>query len=274
MNGEQTQGHLSVRKDATYALALTDLHGFAGDKGAPYAIKAQADQAPTVQISRPATDMDLVPNGSLPLVAHAGDDYGVNSMKLVYEALKGEGFGGSAMKTLGSGALALPGPNGTPNADVTQRWHIGSVQPKVGETLRYEVEATDNCTVGGPHTARSNSYRIHVVSVVEMQQRIKEALDEEAHALADLRNNQLDAQKQLDSSRGRSRTRPRDGAGAAKRSAPSASRRNPWPDALRTWRRATWEEQQLRDEIRTGPSQRRETDPAEPGQPEDSRRRR
>ena len=65
---------------------LTDKHGFASDKAAPYAIKAQADQAPSVQISRPATDMDLVPNGSLPLVAHAGDDYGVASMKLVYES--------------------------------------------------------------------------------------------------------------------------------------------------------------------------------------------
>jgi hypothetical protein len=201
VNGEKTQGHLSVRKDATYALALTDKHGFASDKAAPYAIKAQADQAPTVQISRPATDMDLVPNGSLPLVAHAGDDYGIASMKLAYEAQKGEGFGGSAMKTLGSGALPLPGPNGTPNADVNQRWHIGSIQPKVGETIRYEVDATDNCTVGGPHTARSNSYRIHIVSVVEMQQRLKDALDEEAHALADLRNNQIEAQKQLEAAR-------------------------------------------------------------------------
>ena len=197
VKGEKTQGHLSVRKDASYALLLTDRHGFAGDKAAPYAIKAQADQAPTVQISRPATDMDLVPNGSLPLVAHAADDYGIAGMRLVYAALKGEGFGGSAMKTLGRGSLPLPGPNGTPNADVIERWHIGSIQPKVGETIRYEVDATDNCTVGGPHTARSNSYRLHIVSVVEMQQRLKEALDEESHALADLRNNQIEAQKQL-----------------------------------------------------------------------------
>ena len=201
VNGEKTQGHLSVRKDATYALALTDKHGFVSDKAAPYAIKAQADQPPTVQISRPGADMDLVPNGSLPLVAHAGDDYGIASMNLAYEAQKGEGFGGSAMKTLGKGALPLPGPNGTPNADVNQRWHIASIQPKVGETIRYEVDATDNCTVGGPHTARSNSYRIHIVSVVEMQQRLKEALDEEAHALADLRNNQIEAQKQLEAAK-------------------------------------------------------------------------
>jgi len=59
------------------------------------------------------------------------------------------------------------------------------------------VDATDNCTVGGPHTAHSNSYRIHVVSVVEMQQHLKEALDEEASAIADLRKNQIEAQKQL-----------------------------------------------------------------------------
>jgi hypothetical protein len=199
--GDQTRGHLSVRRDATYALALTDKHGFAGDRVAAYAIKAQADQAPSVQISRPATDLDLVPDGSLPLVAHAGDDYGIAAMRLVYEAQKGEGFGGSAMKTLGNGALPLPGPNGMPVADVNQRWHIGSIHPKVGQTIRYEVDATDNCAVGGPHTARSNSYRIHVVSAVEMQARLKEALDEENRALSDLRKNQIEAQKQLDAAR-------------------------------------------------------------------------
>lgn len=199
--GAQTHGHLSVRKDGTYALAPTDLHGFEGEKAAAYAIKAQADQAPTVQISRPATDMELVPNGSLPLVAHAGDDFGIAAMHLAYEKQKGEGFGGSAMKTLGNGALPLPGPNGTPNADVTQRWHVGSISPKVGETIRYEVDATDNCAVGGPHTARSSSYRIHIVSVAEMQQKLKEALEEEAHALADLRNSQIEAQKALDAAR-------------------------------------------------------------------------
>jgi hypothetical protein len=201
VSGEQTQGHLSVRKDAFYGLALKDRHGFASDKAAPYAIKAQADQAPTVQISRPATDMDLVPNGSLPLVAHAGDDYGIAGMKLVYDAQKGEGFGGSAMKTVSRGSLALPGPNGSPNADVNERWHIGSIQAKVGETIRYAVDAIDNCAVGGPHTAHSNSYRIHVVSVVEMQQHLKEALDEEAHALAELRTGQIEAQKQLEAAR-------------------------------------------------------------------------
>jgi len=74
--------------------------------------------------------MDLVPDGSLPLVAHAGDDYGIDGMKLVYDAQKGEGFGGSAMKTLSSGSLPLPGPTGAPNADVNERWHIGSIHPK------------------------------------------------------------------------------------------------------------------------------------------------
>lgn len=201
VRGEKTNGHLSVNRDGSYALALTDLHGFTGDKAAPYAIKAQPDQAPSVQIARPAADIDLVPNGSLPLVAHAGDDYGIAAMSLSYERQKGEGFGGSAMKTLGGGALPLPGPNGMPNADVSQRWHIDSVRPKVGETIRYDVAATDNCTIGGPHTAHSTAYRIHVVSIAEMQQRLKEEMTEEAHALADLRNNQIQAQKELETAR-------------------------------------------------------------------------
>src|SRR5205823_5067029 len=123
------------------------------------------DQTPSVQISRPTADIDLQPEGSLPLVARATDDYGVNSMRLVYDTQRDAAMG---RKSAGAqGSFALPGPDGTTLAKVEKRWHIDSVRPRVGDILSFYVTATDNDTLTGPNTGRSTSYRVHVVSLAE-----------------------------------------------------------------------------------------------------------
>ncbi len=202
VQGDQTFGRLAVWKDGSYGLDLTDTHGFNNPAAPRYEIHALPDQPPTVQINRPATDMDLVPDGSLPLVAHASDDYGVARMTLNYDKLRGasgyQARGGSSDpdgKSVAQGALALPGPNGAPQADAAVRWSIASAGAKLGDTLRYEVRAFDSDTLHGPHVAHSAAYRIRVVSLLEMQRRLKEQLDEESRALTGLRQRQTEAQK-------------------------------------------------------------------------------
>lgn len=199
VEGEKANGKLTVRKDGIYSLRLTDTHGFASpNPPVRYEVHAIRDQSPSVQIQRPGTDIDLVPDGSLPLVAHASDDYGVSRMRLIYDTTTNEKPGD--LKA-GQAALDLPGPDGSPQANVSERWHIGGARAKPGEILRYAVEATDNDTLDGPHTTRSLGYRIHVVSLPEMQRRLKEQLDEESRALAQIRQRQIEAQKQLQDAR-------------------------------------------------------------------------
>ena len=194
----QTSGHLSVNRDGTYRLKLVDTHGFNNINPPRYEIRAMKDEAPSVQILRPATDVDLVPGGSVPLVAHATDDYGVASAKLVYDITHEENLrtGRDSHTHTGKGALALPAEYGATQVDIRQRWYIGSVSPKVGDVIRYEVDDWDNDTVSGPHVGRSLAYRIRVVSATEMQMKLKEQLDAEQSALSAARQHEIEAQKQ------------------------------------------------------------------------------
>src|SRR5262249_54905974 len=137
-----------------------------------------------------------VPDGSFPLIARATDDYGVSRLRLGYTTLRTDPVKGDNTKVR-QGALPLHGADGSPQAHVSGRWNIGSVRPKPGDTLRYEVAATDNDTLNGPHTGRSLAYNIHVVSLLEMQRRLKEQLDEETRMLAQLRQRQVAARQQL-----------------------------------------------------------------------------
>jgi hypothetical protein len=199
VSAHSATGRLAIRKDLSYTLKLVDSNGFRNLDAPRYLVHADMDQTPTVQISRPATDLDLVPGGSLPLVARADDDYGVVSMKLVYDKTHEDASrtDQSRISHVGAGSLNVPGPDGGPHAAVQQRWHIASISPRPGDVVRYELDAIDNDTLDGPHIGRSTAYRIHVVSVPEMQMRIKEQLDEEQRALQQLRAHQIQAQQQL-----------------------------------------------------------------------------
>jgi len=201
--GKTLSGAFNVMQNGTYRFILTDQHGFTNPNSPTYTIRMERDQPPSVQIQRPATDLDLVPNGSLPLVAHASDDFGIDRMDLNYQ--KAHQDPTQLSPALPKGApihqLPLPGPTGAPSADIRLRWHLASIQPHVGDVITYNVSATDNDAVDGPHTTTSLSYHIHIVSVPEMQQRLKEALDEEQHALEELRRTQNEAQQQTQQAR-------------------------------------------------------------------------
>jgi hypothetical protein len=199
VDGRQAEGRLEIAHDGSYGLKLTDTNHFQNLDVPHFVIHAEKDQAPTVQISRPAADIDLVPSGSLPLIARATDDYGVTSMRLAYNKTHEDlsKAGAQRITRAGSGDLALPGPDGGPQALVQQRWHIASVGARQGDTILYEVDAVDNDTLDGPHTGRSLAYRVHVVSLTEMQARLKQQLDEEQRDLQQLRGHQTQAQQQL-----------------------------------------------------------------------------
>lgn len=199
---ERATGSFEVWKDGSYALRLTDTRDFQSAPATPYEIHATPDQTPVIQVAEPTTDMDLVPNGKLPIRARATDDYGITRLGLHYTRIREDNTGAkTAIRQTAKGELALPGANGSPTADTSVAWQLASVRPLPGETVLLELAATDNDTLSGPHIGRSNLYRIHVVSLPEMQRRLKDQMEEERRALDQLRQKQIELQKALQKAR-------------------------------------------------------------------------
>jgi hypothetical protein len=184
ITGSSLRTGFAVTHDTSYRLDLTDSHGFQPQQASRYEVHAVLDQPPAVQITYPSTDIDLVPTGSLPLTAHATDDFGVDRMALKFHVERSNHAAGPA------GSLGLPGPTGAPQADAAVRWSIDSAHAGVGDTLSYLVEAVDNDTLTGPHVGHSETLHVHVVGLAEMQQRMKEQLDDEARRLAAIKHEQ------------------------------------------------------------------------------------
>jgi hypothetical protein len=187
VRGDTARGALSVRRDATYELRLRDTRGFDALTPPQYTIRAQPDQTPTIQITRPGADVERTPLGSIPLRVTAQDDYGIRSLNLVFRNGRHSGsFGlpwspGSTSRSLGSAAL----------------WNLGRLNLKAGDTVVYEAQARDGDTVSGPHNGRSASYRIHIVGEREMRDRLDSQAQQELEGLRQLLHRQKEAQGQL-----------------------------------------------------------------------------
>ena len=198
----QISGHISVYTSGKYTFDLRDTHGFKNMDAAVYEIHAIEDRTPEVHITQPTADMDLVPNGSIPLDAGASDDHGVVKMALEYDRTRTDNSTAqSKVKQLGKGFTNLFEPNdpqiGKLTTEIRKRWYVADVAPEPGETVRFTVTATDADNLRGPHTGRAATYNIRIVSVLDMQKTLKNRMEEENRLMAQLRQRQIDAQNEL-----------------------------------------------------------------------------
>ncbi len=185
VNGDKIEGSIRVSKDMTYGLRLKDTRGFDAETPPQYTVRAQPDRTPEIQIVKPAGDVDRTPWGSLTLGVSASDDYGIQSMAVAHRVAKR------------SGSLPLPVKAGLRQVETSGVWSLGKLGLKPGDTVEYEALARDADNVSGPHTGRSSTYRIHILSLTEMKERIDAQQLQEREALKQLVQSQKAAQSQL-----------------------------------------------------------------------------
>ncbi len=80
---------LTVAKDGSYRIALNDLDGLSSE-GTEYFIRLLNDRPPDVRILRPAGDKQVSPLEEVAIEARADDDYGVQSLELVFKTSGGK----------------------------------------------------------------------------------------------------------------------------------------------------------------------------------------
>ena len=79
---------LTVAKDGSYRIALNDRDGLSSE-GTEYFIRMLNDRPPDVRILRPAGDKHVSPLEEVAIEARADDDYGVQSLELVFKSSGG-----------------------------------------------------------------------------------------------------------------------------------------------------------------------------------------
>ena len=144
---------LDVLTDGKYTVKLLCVDGFNNQTPIEYTITAIPDEPPEVAIKEPGRDIKATKLEEVKVLAEAADDYGVESMTLMYSVGSGE------PQELEAETVEVKEKKIISGAYV---FYLEELDVEPGEIISYYAQATDNNTRTGPGTGTSELYFIEV----------------------------------------------------------------------------------------------------------------
>ncbi|HEY5311910.1 MAG TPA: hypothetical protein VIK18_05300, partial [Pirellulales bacterium] len=169
---------LVIRKSTTYTIDMEDLEGFHGGQGVRYDLRAVEDRPPTVSLEEPSADTFVAAGAAVPIQALVKDDLAIQHAELEVVI---PGAGAATPREARFGLYQGPAQPPPPPARAAQnppgesrpltfRLELAKWKLAPGSTLSLRVAARDY----QPATAYSQSRRLTVLSVDELQDRLAE----------------------------------------------------------------------------------------------------
>lgn len=165
----------AVEQSRVYWFELADADGLAGVDATRWDVRAVPDAAPAVTIERPAANLFVTPQATVPLRASAKDDLAVRRIDLVY--LHDGAEGGAAQKLplyqragpAGGQAAAPPAAQQAGELRAIEYdWRLGTLGLRPGSQIAFHVEAADDL----PQTGQSETRHINIITPEELAERI------------------------------------------------------------------------------------------------------
>ncbi len=207
-------GRLILHHRASYHVLLEDDEGFTNVDPIEYKLDAMLDEIPTVAITYPGKNVDVVDKMELPLRLKIHDDFGFTSLNLAYRLVHSRYEQADSSFTSISIPITGDIKNST-DADVSFLWDISPMGLVPEDDVEYHAEVFDNDNVSGPQKGVSETYLLRLPSLDEVFaeadkgqniaiEKLDKSLDEEKDLKKDLdeisqemkKNQPLDWQKQ------------------------------------------------------------------------------
>lgn len=164
--GHDLAGSFTVRREATYHVALLDNDRLTNEEAITYRVQLRGDAGPSVRIVFPGQDMDLGEDMRASLLVQAEDDFGFSRLQLAYEIQRnGQGENGAK-------AWRLPIAAEGRHLQHTVEWDLTTLGLLPDDVVAYYAEVFDNDAVSGPKSARSETYRLRFPSLQEIFQEL------------------------------------------------------------------------------------------------------
>lgn len=158
----------------TFEIRLTDEHGFETRAGRRYSLAVQQDQPPRISVVEPPDEIEITPQGSLRLAAHAVDDFGLTACRLL------AGRSAETLTPIADFPMDDAGMAPTTSREFQYDWSMSTVQPPVqpGDRIEYAVEVRDNFRLDGQshEPLRSALRRLRIVTSEELAEILRQSL--------------------------------------------------------------------------------------------------
>jgi hypothetical protein len=181
---DRLTGNLLVLNPGTYSLSVKDALGFENDNPVPYSIHLIPDKYPEVKIVSPTDDIMITGREMLPLVYSGKDDFGLTSIRLIYQVRGKERI--VTLKNLKESRTAGP--------ELFQ-WDLSRLALTPGDRVSYRLEMWDNDSISGPKAGYSRTFTLQTKDEKDHAAQEAERAERIADLLLDLLADQLEAIK-------------------------------------------------------------------------------
>ncbi|MGA2106527.1 MAG: DUF4175 family protein [Syntrophorhabdales bacterium] len=144
-------GSLLVLEPGTYSIRLKDSLGFENPDPVNYEIRIVPDRFPEATIIHPSADMEIIGDEVIPVVYTASDDFGLTTVRLVYQR-NGEEHRIGLINPVDRRSV---GPE-------TFKWDLSGLALLPGEKVTFTIEVEDNDAISGPKKGSSRSIVLSV----------------------------------------------------------------------------------------------------------------
>ena len=172
---DRLEGSLLVLYPGTYSLSVKDKLGFENPHPVQYRIRLIPDKYPEVEILSPAEDLEVSGTEVLNLAYTARDDFGISSMRLIYEVAGKER----------SIPLKIPKDRRSTGPELF-KWDLASLALTPGDRVAFRLEVWDNDSISGPKAGHSRSLALLLRDEKDRTAMESERAQELADALLDL----------------------------------------------------------------------------------------
>ena len=134
------EGSMELRQSINFEVQLTELHGLVNRRPPRCSVHVVADQAPKVKILKPTKTAVLLPDETVDIHFKASDDHGIKEMALrVYTQREGEG-----VPTVHEVPIPIADEKNNRKIKGAVALDLAQFDLKDGDTIRYEIRASDN----------------------------------------------------------------------------------------------------------------------------------
>ncbi len=151
-------GQLTVDSPGYYRIELLTPDGEWIDASSDYLIEVLSDQPPTIVLDRPGRDVEVTAVEEVFTEVTVEDDFGIDSVELVWALNGGEEQRVSMFRRPGAGR----GEHVRKDVTGAHTFYLEEFDVEPGDFIAYWAEATDNKTAGGAQLAATDMYFVEV----------------------------------------------------------------------------------------------------------------
>lgn len=158
INGKSFVYEFAIATTTSFSIALTNERGLGSDNPVTFTLTAVSDNAPSVEMLKPAQDMPFPTSKRLDLKAIARDDFGVKVMVLYYSVGERSSLIPLNLK---------PDFRPKPEYEVELPWMLDTLALQPGTKISYFIQAED-ARQPEPNVATTATYFINMPSMYDM----------------------------------------------------------------------------------------------------------